>query len=111
MTHDPPKVTCTNCRREARCIRVSDGTIYKPTAWTYPDSTTPLLGICSACSAALDAAEAIKHLAAEAHRLRAQAQNIAQRYQVSFDDVLSALVCGQSAEQVEAEIRAMLEQP
>lgn len=46
---DLPEVTCTGCGRRVKCIRVSDGTVYKPIAWLYPDETKPLEGLCGAC--------------------------------------------------------------
>ena len=39
-------VTCSKCDRTARCIRMTDGTVYRPTGWTYPDPTMPMVGVC-----------------------------------------------------------------
>lgn len=46
---DLPEVTCASCNRTVKCIRVSDGTVYRPIAWTYPDDAKPLEGICGGC--------------------------------------------------------------
>ena len=47
--NDIPEVECIDCQRHVRCIRVKDGTIYRPMAWTYPDEATPLRGVCHDC--------------------------------------------------------------
>ncbi len=44
-----PEVTCTDCGRVAQCMRMRDGTVYKPAAWLYPDAAKPLVGFCSMC--------------------------------------------------------------
>lgn len=44
-----PVVTCRSCGRVAECITVSDGTTYKPIAWTYDDPEHPMLGTCNLC--------------------------------------------------------------
>lgn len=44
-------VTCKSCGREAECITVADGTTYRPIAWSYPDPTEPLIGVCGLCLA------------------------------------------------------------
>lgn len=49
VENDVPKVTCSRCERVANCIRVSDGTVYKPTAWQYPDKAKPFEGVCGGC--------------------------------------------------------------
>lgn len=43
------QVVCTCCHRKVRCIRVDDGTIYRPFRWTFPDEAKPLEGICFDC--------------------------------------------------------------
>jgi hypothetical protein len=47
-----PRATCTECGRVVECVRVQDGTIYKPTAWTYPNPDEPLRGVCGGCQRA-----------------------------------------------------------
>lgn len=44
-----PTATCSSCGHQAKCIRVSDGTVYRPTAWVYPDPAKPLEGLCGGC--------------------------------------------------------------
>ena len=46
-----PQVECSSCGRKVACARVSDGTIYRPFAWTYPDEAQPLRGLCGGCKA------------------------------------------------------------
>lgn len=43
-------VVCCGCGRQTECITVSDGTVYRPFAWEFPDPDTPLRGFCRACS-------------------------------------------------------------
>jgi hypothetical protein len=43
------QVQCVGCGRVAACVRVSDGTMYKPTAWVYPSPHTPMRGVCGQC--------------------------------------------------------------
>lgn len=42
-----PLVTCISCWRQAKCVTVSDGTVYRPLAWQFDDGG--LLGTCGAC--------------------------------------------------------------
>lgn len=44
-----PTVVCTSCGHVASCVRMKDGTVYKPIAWAYPDRSMPMQGICGAC--------------------------------------------------------------
>lgn len=44
-----PVVTCLGCGRQVECMRVKDGTVYRPTGWRYPDPNEPLRGECGAC--------------------------------------------------------------
>lgn len=44
-----PEVECSGCGRRAECMRMSDGTVYRPFAWAYPDESKPLSGICRGC--------------------------------------------------------------
>jgi len=46
---DAPIVTCARCARACSCVRVKDGTVYRPLAWTFPDTATPLVGLCGGC--------------------------------------------------------------
>ena len=46
---DPPTVTCRCCARTCACLRVKDGTVYRPFAWTFPNAATPLVGLCGGC--------------------------------------------------------------
>ena len=46
---DTPVVTCARCGRACSCVRVKDGTVYRPFAWTFPDKTARLLGLCGGC--------------------------------------------------------------
>lgn len=57
-----PEVECIGCRRRARCVRVSDGTIYRPMAWVYPNNGTPLLGHCRDCQARIEAAATLERV-------------------------------------------------
>jgi hypothetical protein len=41
-----PYVECLVCKREVPCVKLKDGTVYKPFAWTYPDEEQPLMGVC-----------------------------------------------------------------
>ncbi len=45
----PPEVECVDCERRVRCIRVKDGTVYRPLAWKFPDPSFPLNGFCGDC--------------------------------------------------------------
>jgi hypothetical protein len=47
-----PEVECLSCGRCARCVRASDGTVYRPIAWTCPGASAPLVGICPECQSA-----------------------------------------------------------
>lgn len=51
-----PEVECFGCGRRAACLRMKDGTVYKPFAWKYPDVTEPLGGICGDCQCRVEAA-------------------------------------------------------
>jgi len=44
-----PTVTCRGCGRIANCMVMSDGTVYRPFTWEYPDLTDPSVGECPAC--------------------------------------------------------------
>ena len=44
-----PVVICTGCGRQVECIRVKEGTLYRPFAWTFADAEWPLLGVCGGC--------------------------------------------------------------
>lgn len=46
-----PQVECAGCGRKVACIRVSDGTIYRPFAWVFSDEAQPLRGLCGGCKA------------------------------------------------------------
>lgn len=59
---DVPEVECMGCKRRARCVRVSDGTVYKPTAWSYPIEATPLRGLCRDCQAKAEAATVLERV-------------------------------------------------
>lgn len=48
-TSSDQSVTCTDCGRSVRCIRMRDGTEYKPFAWSYLDPAQPLRGVCPTC--------------------------------------------------------------
>lgn len=52
---DRPEVESSSCGRRVRCIRVSAGTTYRPPAWTYPDASTPLVGVRRGCQPITDA--------------------------------------------------------
>jgi endogenous inhibitor of DNA gyrase (YacG/DUF329 family) len=54
---DLPEVTCITCGRTVTCIRVSDGTVYKPFEWVYPDGAKPLEGNCGGCRTLIDRLE------------------------------------------------------
>lgn len=45
-----PHVTCSGCGRQAACVRMLDGTVYRPFAWTFPDAQTPRVGLCGGCT-------------------------------------------------------------
>jgi len=62
-------VTCTDCKREARCLRMGDGTEYKPYAWSYLDSAQPMVGVCPLCKSRRAAARMVS--AASEDELRA----------------------------------------
>jgi hypothetical protein len=44
-----PEVECSGCKRRVKCVRVSDGTVYRPFAWTFNDESKPLVGLCGDC--------------------------------------------------------------
>jgi hypothetical protein len=44
-----PVVTCSKCGTKANCARLSDGAIYKPASWQYPDKANPFDGLCLGC--------------------------------------------------------------
>lgn len=46
-TDEPPECECLGCGRKVRCIRVKDGTMYRPFAWFFP--TPGVLGWCGEC--------------------------------------------------------------
>ena len=54
---DIPEVECIWCERKVRCIRVSDGTVYRPLAWTFNPEHHPLLGVCTDCQVKQQAAQ------------------------------------------------------
>ena len=39
-------VACSKCGHTARCIRTTDGTVYRPAGWAYPDPDAPMVGVC-----------------------------------------------------------------
>jgi hypothetical protein len=43
------EVECSGCKRRVKCIRVSDGTVYRPFSWTFNDDSKPLVGLCGDC--------------------------------------------------------------
>lgn len=49
-------VGCAKCGRRAKCARMRDGTVYRPSAWDFPPGWS-LVGTCRDCShdAAIDA--------------------------------------------------------
>jgi hypothetical protein len=44
--HGAPYVECLVCARIVPCVKLVDGTVYKPFGWTYPDADRPLMGVC-----------------------------------------------------------------
>jgi hypothetical protein len=52
--NDPILVTCVDCGRQIPCIRVKDGTLYRPLAWTFSDAHAPFRGTCSKCQRMLE---------------------------------------------------------
>jgi hypothetical protein len=52
MEIQPPVATCLTCGRRCPCAVMSDGTIYRPFAWTFTDSSA-LSGLCGGCAEAL----------------------------------------------------------
>jgi hypothetical protein len=46
-----PEVECSGCKRRVKCVRVSDGTVYRPFAWIFTDDSKPLVGLCGSCEA------------------------------------------------------------
>lgn len=49
-TNDTPEVQCSGCHRRVACMVMTDGTIYRPFAWTFLDEKKPLVGTCQNCS-------------------------------------------------------------
>jgi hypothetical protein len=45
-------VKCVGCDREAQCLRMKDGRVFRPSAWRYRDDVPPLYGLCPTCQAA-----------------------------------------------------------
>jgi hypothetical protein len=50
---EKPVVTCANCSRQVVCVKMDDGTVYRPFEWTFPDPSMPLVGYCRDCYDAL----------------------------------------------------------
>lgn len=44
-----PEVECLGCGRTASCLRVANGTVYRPFAWLFSYPPQPRLGWCPAC--------------------------------------------------------------
>ena len=42
-------VSCRDCGRVAKCATMSDGTMYRPFTWQYPDPANTLSGLCPDC--------------------------------------------------------------
>jgi hypothetical protein len=59
---DVPEVTCLGCGRRAACMRMRDGTVYKPFAWKYPKADAPLSGVCGDCQCRAEAADVIERV-------------------------------------------------
>ncbi len=58
---DPPEVTCVGCGRTASCVRVADGTVYRPVTWRFDDEAQPRRGTCPDCQfLGLDPAERMR---------------------------------------------------
>lgn len=45
-----PTVTCVQCARRVDCIRVADGTVYRPLTWAFPFLGRPYEGYCVDCA-------------------------------------------------------------
>lgn len=49
VSNGVPEVECLGCERKVACLRVSDGTVYRPVTWLYNQPKWPTLGWCPQC--------------------------------------------------------------
>ncbi len=59
-----PNVKCLGCDRVAPCMRMKDGTVYKPFAWQYPNDSDPMRGVCGDCQTKAQAAAFVARVGA-----------------------------------------------